>query len=161
MPIVVLVLALVTYAWAMIAYPAFRRAGVVVGIAVVAALAAYFALNEPEDAAAGRRIAPEELAIDEVMIERTIHGATMSGRVLNRSPEYRLRDMTLSLRLRDCGAGLEAECPVIAEASAIARPEVPPGQLRAFTAIFLFDSLPPPGEAQHWEWIVTAIRANP
>lgn len=160
MPIVVLVVVLVAYAWAMIVYPGFRRPGTLAGLAVTAALAAYFALNEPEDVSAGRRIAPEELIIDAVTIERTIRGATMSGRVLNRSPEYRLRDMTLSLRLRECGAGLEAECPIIAEASAIARPEAPPGQLRAFSATFLFNALPPSSEAQHWEWKVTAIRAT-
>lgn len=161
MPIVVLVVVLVAYAWAMIAYPGFRRAGALVGIAVTVALAAYFVMNEPEDTVAGRRIAPEELEIYEVTIQRTIRGATMSGRVLNRSSEYRLRDMTLSLRLRECGAGRESECPVIAEATAIARPEAPPGQLRPFSATFLYDSLPFPSETQHWEWSVIAVRATP
>lgn len=159
MPIIVLVLALLVYSWAMLAYPGFRRPGLALGVAVAVGLGAYFWLSDPEGESAATRIAVDELAIDAVAIERTIRGAALSGRVLNRSPGYRLRDMTLSLRLRDCATDLP-DCPVVAESSAIARPEAPPGQLRDFTATFLFDTLPPAAEGQRWEWAVTEIRAS-
>ncbi len=47
MPIAVLVLALVAYGYAMLSYPEFRRPGLIGGVLVAAALAAYFMLQAP------------------------------------------------------------------------------------------------------------------
>ena len=160
MPIVVLVLALVTYAYAMIAWAPFRRPGLALGAAIALGLAIYFWLAEAETEEAATRITPDDLVLDELAIERTIRGAALSGRVLNRSDRYRLRDMTLTLRLRDCAVDAAADCPVVAESSAIARPDAPPGQLRPFTARFLFDNLPAPAENQRWSWFIVATRAG-
>jgi hypothetical protein len=82
--------------------------------------------------------------------------------VQNGSPEFRLRDMTLGLRLRDCPEP-EADppsCPVIGEAQAIARPDVPPGQLRAFSAHFSFANLPPVAGTLRWDLAIAGTRAT-
>lgn len=163
MPIVVIVLALVAYAYAMIAWPGFRRPGLALGGAIALALALYFWNNASETEEAATRITPADLVLDELAIERTIRGAALSGRVLNSSELYRVQDMTLALRLRDCAIDAAAldECPIVAEDSAIARPNVPPGQARSFTANFLFDDLPPPSESHRWNWSVLGVRATP
>src|SRR5262245_49317043 len=130
MPIAVLVLTLVAYGYVLLAYPELRRPGLIAGGLIVAALALYFWRQEPESTSDGTRIAPEELTLDQLDLERTALGATLTGRVLNGSPAYRLRDVTLTVRLRDCPetAAEPATCPVVGEAEAIARPDVPPGQ---------------------------------
>jgi hypothetical protein len=49
---------------------------------------------------------------------------------------------------------------VIGEADAIARPDVPPGQLRGFSAHFLFTDVPPLTGTLRWDWRITATRAT-
>ena len=152
MPIAVLVLALVAYAAALVAYPGFRRWGIAGGVVAAAGLALYFSRQESEAERAGRRIAPAELTLDLVEVAPTARGATLTGRVRNGSEAYRLRDLTLALRLRDCpaeAAPVEA-CPVIGEAQAIALPDVPPGRIRALSAHFVFTSLLPVVGTLRW-----------
>ena len=162
MAIAVLILALVVYAAGLVAYPGFRRWGIVGGIAVAAGLGFYLMRQEPEAVRAGTRIAAEELTLDQIEVAPTARGATLTGRVRNGSERYRLRELTLALRLRDCpteDAAVES-CPVIGEAMAIARPDAPPGQIRALSAHFLFSSLPPVAGVLRWDWRITAVRAT-
>ncbi len=162
MHIVVLVLALAAYAYALVASPAFRRWGLAGGAVAAAGLAVYFWQTSPETAEAHQRIAPGELTLDRIEVTPSLRGATMTGRVLNGSDRWRLRDMTIAVRLRDCpeAGAAPADCPVIGEASAIARPDVPPGQIRGFTAQFLFANLPEPEGDLEWDWTITATRAT-
>src|SRR5690606_29682119 len=102
MPILILVLALAAYAYAMVVEPGFRRWGLVGGAAVGLGLAVYFWHTSPETSRATLRIAPEEITLDQLAIEPSVRGAVLTGRVLNASPTWRLRDMTIALRLRDC-----------------------------------------------------------
>ena len=46
------------------------------------------------------------------------------------------------------------------ETSAIARPDVPPGQLRAFTAHFVFANLPEPVGSLGWDSRISGTRAT-
>ena len=162
MPLAVLVLALVVYGYALLSYPEFRRPGLIGGALVAAGLAVYFVRNPSESDLAATRIPAEDIVLDELTLERTPNGATLSGRVRNGSDRYRLRDLTLVLRLRDCPTAdtPPAECPVIGEAQAIARPDVPPGQIRALSARFTFDNLPPVTGTLAWDWSIAATRAT-
>jgi hypothetical protein len=160
-PIIVLVLALVAYAFALLAYPEFRRPGLIGGALVAVGLAIYFWQQSPEASRAENRIASEEVALDQLDLERTVRGATLTGRVRNDSDRFRLRDMTLALRLYDCPEGnAPPSCPVIGEAQAIARPDVPPGQLRGFSAHFIFADLPALTGTLRWDWRVVETRAT-
>jgi hypothetical protein len=162
MPIAVLVLTLVAYGYVLLVYPEIRRAALLVGALLAAALAAYFLWATPEAQVAETRIAPEDLTLDHIETERTPRGATVTGRVTNGSERYRLRDMTLVLRLLDCPdpADLPDSCPVIGESTAIARPDVPAGQIRAFTAHFIFSGVPPVVGTFRTELTVTATRGT-
>jgi hypothetical protein len=160
MAVAVLVLALVAWAYAMVAYPEFRRAGSI--MAILAASGLTILLLQGPGESESQRIEPEELVLDRIEVEPTLRGATLSGRVENRSAAYRLREMTLDLSLHDCLAVETpvAECPVIGEGTAIARPDVPPGQIRAFSAHFLLANLPEVAGVLRWDWSVTATRAT-
>ncbi|HRO12626.1 hypothetical protein [Amaricoccus sp.] len=163
MPVAVLVLALVAYGAALVAYPRFRPWGIAAGLAAAAGLALYFTREAPpESERAGTRIAPAELTLDRIEVTPTVRGASLAGRIANGSPRYRLRDVTLKLRLRDCPAEdtPPEACPVIGESTAIARPDVPPGQIRALSAHFGFASLPPVTGTPRWDWEITALRAT-
>ncbi len=162
MPVAVLILVLVAYVLVLILYPEVRRWAVAGGVVAALGLAFYFSREAPEATRAGSRIAPEEVTLDQIDVEQTIRGATLTGRIENGSERYRLRDLTLALRLRDCPAEdtpLES-CPVIGEASAIARPDVPAGQIRALSAHFIFTSLPPVAGTLRWDWRIEEIRAT-
>jgi hypothetical protein len=162
MPIAVLVLALVVYAYALLAYPEFRRWGIAGGVLAAAALAVYLGRQNPESVRSASRIDASEVVLQDLTLDRTPRGATLSGRIRNDSPSYRLRDLTLELRLHDCPDANAAPetCPVIGEATTIARPDVPPGQLRALSAHFIFSDLPPVTGTLGWDWRIARIRAT-
>jgi hypothetical protein len=157
MPIAILVLALVAYALALIAFPGARPLALAAGAIVAAVIAASLLVSRPERIA----IAPSELVLDQIGVERTVRGATVTGRVRNGSA-FRLRDMTLAVRLHDCADPEAAPetCPVIGEGSAIARPDVPAGQIRAFTAHFGLAGVPPVLGTLRWELTVAETRAT-
>lgn len=157
MPIAILVLVLVAYGYVLLAYPQVRKTALIGGAVIAAIVAASLTLSRPEHIA----IAPDSLVLDRIEVERTARGATLTGRVENTSP-WRLRDMTLSLRLHDC-ADPEAEpasCPVIGESTTIARPDVPAGQIRAFSAHFAFSGVPAVAGTLRWEMTVAETRAT-
>lgn len=163
MPIVVLVLALVGYGYALLVLPQARRTLVAGGLVVALALGFYlWRQSPPETERAAMRITPAELTFDQLDLSRSGRGATLTGRVTNGSDRYRLREMSLDLRLRDCPSPEAApeSCPTIGEAAAIARPDVPPGQIRSFSAHFIFANVPPVAGTLRWDWQVTALRAT-
>lgn len=162
MPIAVLILVLVAYAYVMAAYPEYRTPGLVVGGVAAVGLGAYFWLTEPETERATARILAEEVVLDRLALDRSARGATLTGRVVNRSGRFRLREMSIALRLYDCPseAAPEGDCAVIGDAMAIARPDVPPGQVRAFSASYVFANMPPVAGVLRWEWSILGLRAT-
>ena len=158
MPIAVLVAAVASYAYALLARPRFRVWGIGLGLLAGIALALYLHFGGPSRP----DIPPEALVIDLLDLTRTPRGADLTGRVQNTSPDYRLLDMTLRLRLHDCPApGMTTtDCPVIGESTAIARPDAPPGQIRGLSASFVFANLPPLLGTLSWDWEVVDTRAG-
>lgn len=163
MPIAVLVLFLVGYGYALVMLPRARLPLAVAGVLIGLGIGAYlWQEGPPEGERATTRIAASELAFDQIDLARSGRGATLTGRVINGSDRYRLREMAIDLQLRDCPAPetpLEA-CPTIGDASAIARPDVPPGQVRGFAAHFVFADVPPVEGTLRWDWHVTGLRAT-
>jgi hypothetical protein len=153
---------LVAYGYALLSYPEFRRPGLIGGALVAAGLAVYFVRNPSESELAATRIPAEDVALDGLSLERTPNGARLAGRVRNDSDSFRLRDLTLVLRLRDCPTAdtPPAGCPAIGEAQAIARPDVPPGQIRALSAHFTFSNLPPVTGTLAWDLSIAATRGT-
>jgi hypothetical protein len=162
MPIAILILTLVAYGYALLSFPEFRRWGLAGGAVAALALGLYFALGSSEATRATQRIAASQLVIDQLALTRTVRGATLTGRVQNGSPDARLRELTLTLRLRDCPKADTPvpDCPVIGESQAIARPDAPPGQIRALSAHFLFSDLPAVTGTLRWDWAIAGIRAT-
>ena len=170
MPIAVLILVLAAYVYVLVAVPDWRRGGLLIGALAAAGLGVYFWLSEPEGQRAAARIAPSELVLSELELTPTPRGRTLRGRVENTSPSFRLREMTVTLTLRDCppdsgpdaepDAGPDTHCPVIAQSSALVRVDVPPDQLRAFSAPFVFPAIPAVLGELRWEHAIAGTRAT-
>jgi hypothetical protein len=162
MPIAVLILVLAAYVYVLVAVPEWRRGGLLLGALAAAGLGIYFWLAEPEPERAAARIAPSELVLTELDLTDTPRGRTLRGRVENTSPRFRLREMTVTLTLRDCpaDAGPDTHCPVIAQSSALVRVDVPPGQLRGFSAPFVFPDMPAVLGELRWEHAIEGTRAT-
>lgn len=162
MPIVFLALVAAAYAYAMVALPRFRVPGLALGALICLALALYVWRTDPEAAAARVRIAPSELTLDQLSLRQVGRGAALQGRVMNGSSAFRLREMTLTLRLRDCPAedAEPASCPIIGESTATARPDAPPGQIRGFDALFVFANVQAVTGVLRWDWEIAETRAT-
>ncbi len=162
MPIAILILVLAAYVYVLAAVPEWRRGGLVLGALAAAGLGAYFWFSEPEAERAAARIPPSGLVLGTLELTPTPRGWTLRGRVENTSPAFRLREMTVRLTLRDCptDAGADTHCPVIAQSSALVRVDVPPGQLRAFSAPFVFPDMPPVLGELRWEHAIEGTRAT-
>lgn len=161
MPIAILVLGLVAFGYALIRWPAARVPGFVSAVLLAAILGFTATRQKPEAALVATRISADQLTLDQIAFDRTPRGATVTGRVTNGSPTYRLRDMTLLLRLHDCPGDTPRDaCPVIGEARAIARPDVPATQIRAFTAHFGFAGVPPVAGRLDWDMTIVETRAT-
>jgi hypothetical protein len=91
MPVAVLILVLVAYLLGLILYPEVRRWAVAGGVVVAIGLAFYFSREAPEATRAESRIAPEEVTLDQIDVEQSIRGATLTGRIENGSESGCLR----------------------------------------------------------------------
>lgn len=135
MPVAVLIVVIALYIYALVAAPRYRVPGAIAGVLILAGLGWYFFASPSQTERAATLVSVEDLTLDGLDLERTIRGATLSGRVANAAETAHLREMTITVRLFDCeleDTALE-ECATIGESAAIARVDVPPGQLRGFS----------------------------
>lgn len=162
MPVAILILVIAAYVYALAVLPQYRLAGLIAGALAAAALGWYLFLTPSVREIESNRISRDELRLDLLLLEDTARGATLSGRVENLAPAARLREMTLTLSLHDCPpeAPNPAACPVIAEAEALSRVDVPPGQIRGFEAHFVFPNRPPITGVLRWDHRITALLAT-
>ena len=163
MPIAVLVLALVAYGYALLAYPEFRRPGLIGGALIAPVLGALLLA-----AGAGgdpRRQPHRPRASSPRPARRRADGARRhpDRPRPQRLRRFRLRDMTLALRpprlpRPPTPAG---DCPVIGEAQGH-RParRARPARSARFSAHFLFAGVPPVAGTLRWDWRIAATRAT-
>lgn len=149
MPVAVVILAILGFLYLLISQPNYRKLIIGGGIVTVLLITVLVILNPSESAYRTTRIAPEELIIDQLEYAPTLRGATITGRVQNTSPIGHVREIVLDMRLYDCPPDYTelTECLITGDATAIARPDIPPLQTRGFTVQFLFsDTLPLSGK---------------
>lgn len=120
--------------------------------AVIAALIWYLRFGEPGGEGL---IGPGELRLENLaMIHQYRNSYRMTGRLVNTSPEYALRSVTLTITASDC----TADCIVIGEASRNISVEIPPGQARDVVDQFIFPRFSLQGELR-WSHQLSEIQA--
>ncbi|MBD3626146.1 MAG: hypothetical protein HUJ24_12410 [Rhodobacteraceae bacterium] len=130
---------------------------------VMAALLAFVVWDELiRDQANPNEMTLDQLALTELAIEQDERFVRVSGRAENLSEGHRLREFRLLATLHDCPAAESAftDCQVIAQDDGIARVDIPPGQVRAFSAVFSFRDVPELQGVPIWDYELTALRAT-
>jgi len=149
------------YIYILLRVPHLRLAGGIVAAALLGGLSYYLLATDPEPRAEMRRIDVVEVTLSDVDLEIGVRTSELSGRVVNGSENFNMTGVLLNVKLFDCPTADSSlsECYTIGEDSGEARVTVPPGQLRSFTASFLFVSLPEIIGEFRWTYEVIGIRA--
>lgn len=141
MPILLGLLALTIVVGAMVQWPKLRMPGGITLAVVAVAVVALFQINPRYDIP---EITPQQVILSDVTFVQDPRLTTVQGRVANTSDTAILAKFTLQTQLHDCPtATLSDTCIVIGENRTTIYPDVPAGQVRAFTATLRFMNLPP------------------
>lgn len=156
---IVLVIALGLLFGALIVAYGYRHSMLFV-MAVVAALIAglvwYLRFGDPLGSGL---IGPEELQLNNLeMTQQYRSSYRMTGRLVNKSPEYALRRVTITITASDCTAGGD-DCIVIGEAERTISVDIPPRQARDVVEQYVFRRFSLQGELQ-WSHTLSEIKAE-
>ncbi len=162
MPVAALVLVILLYVYLLISKRELRKPLLAGGVVAMLLVLILTLLVPSESTNRTTRVSLDDLTIDELILTRTERGATISGRMQNGSSNGHIREVVIDMRLFDCAPGHQDldDCLIIGDASAIARPSIPPGQTRGFTAQFLFSNLPVLSGELAWTLTPAEIRAT-
>lgn len=121
---------------------------------LIAALVWYLRFDEPAD-----RITPRELQLNNLELTQQYRSSyRMTARLVNTSPEYALRRVTIKITASDCDPGGD-DCIVIGEAERMLTVDIPPGQARDVVEQYVFPRFSLQGELR-WSHTLTEIRAE-
>lgn len=139
----------------------FRKfALVIVGLGAAAGFVIY-ANEERKEKLALSRIRPAELKFEGVTLKPDYSGYTLSGRLINGSAQYTLKQVTLKVTMRDCSGESERNCLIIGESNEYVHLGVPPGQARDFNELVYFSggALKPRGRLV-WDYSVVEVKGE-
>lgn len=161
MQIAVIFLAVAGFFYILYTYPRLRLAGGLVMASAIAGLTFYLVVTDPEPQVELGRITTDEIILSDLILDLGVRTSSLTGRVVNGSAEYVLSGVSLDVRVYDCPADDTPldQCFTIGEDDGYARVTVPPGQLRDFSAVFLFNNLPEITGVLRWDHTITALRA--
>ncbi|NMG42866.1 hypothetical protein GPA22_03830 [Aromatoleum toluvorans] len=118
--------------------------------------------SELEQSRSLSRIAISELAFENVALKPEYSGYKLSGRIMNNSTNYTLKQVKLVVTMQDCtGATGSQNCITIGESSEYLYLGIPPVQARDFEepVYFAGRGLNPKGHLQ-WSYSVSEIRGE-
>ncbi|MBB5515862.1 hypothetical protein FHS89_001882 [Rubricella aquisinus] len=151
-------LALTIVLAAMVQRPRLRVPGAVFLGAVGIAAVVTFQINPRYDLP---DLSADQIVLSDIVFEQDPRLTTVTGRVSNLSEEAILARFTLDTRLLDCPeATVSAACVVIGEDRTAVYPDVPPGQVRGFTATLRFVNLPPIAGVLVWDAQLAEVSAR-
>jgi hypothetical protein len=134
------------------------RHSMLIGMAVLAVLIAalvwYLRFGDPQGS---DLLSRDELRLENMeMTAQYRNSYRMTGRLVNLSPDFALRRVTITITASDCTNG--DDCIVIGEAKRIFSVDVPPGQARDVVDQYVFPRFSPRGELQ-WQHELMEIQA--
>lgn len=149
------------YIYILFRMPELRIAGSIIAFVLIGGLGFYMFTVPPEPQVESNRITIEEITLEALTLTLDPRTASLKGRAINGSAKYTLTGIEIDVKLYDCPDEEVAftECFTIGEDDGYARLTAPPGQLRDFTATFLFNNLPEVMGVLRWEHTITGTRA--
>lgn len=155
---IVLVIAVGLLVGALIVTYGYRHSMLIVMAVLAALIAALVWYLRFADAPGSDMISPEELRLTNLeMTQQYRSSYRMTGRLVNRSPDYELRSVTIRITASDCANG--DDCIVIGEAERRISVEIPPRQARDVVEQYVFRRLSPEGELR-WRHTLSEIKAR-
>jgi len=156
---IVLVIVLGLLVGALIVTYGYRHSMIIVMAALAALIAAlvwYLRFSEPQGTGL---IDAEQLKLRNLQMTRQYRSSyRMTGRLVNRSPDYAVRSVTITITASDCTDGTR-DCIVIGEAERIIPVDIPPGQARDIVEQYVFSRFSLQGELK-WSHTLSEIRAQ-
>jgi len=153
---IALVIALGLLVGALIITYGYRHSMLIVMVvlaAVIAALVWYLRFGDPQGAGL---IQPSELQLTNLDMTRQYRSSyRMTARLVNRSPDYALRSVTITITASDC----TDDCIVIGEAERTINVDIPPRQARDIAEQYVFSRFSLQGELR-WRHGLSEIRAE-
>lgn len=123
--------------------------------AVIAVLVWYLRFGNPEGAGL---VGPEELQLNNLEMSHQYRSSyRMSARLVNNSPEYTVRSVTITITASDC-QNEGRDCIAVGEQRRQIPVEVPPGQARDIVEQYVFSRFVLQGELQ-WRTELSGIQA--
>lgn len=124
--------------------------------AVIAALVWYLRFG---DLQGSELISPGELRLNNMeMTQQYRTSYRMTGRLVNSSPDYALKRVTITITASDCTDGGD-DCIVIGESDRIITVDIPPRQARDITEVYVFPRFELQGELR-WRHALSEIQAR-
>ena len=163
MPIAIIFLFVAGSLAVAILYPHLRVIAFAILLVFGAIFGVYILTNESEVDRAASRIPVEDLTLTDLELTYEPRFSAISGRVLNKSDQYRLRSFDIQVTLYDCDTAEQAleSCAIIAEDSGPARMDVPPGQTRNFRGVLDLRTETVAKNVSRWDYQILNITATP
>lgn len=146
----------------LVVFPGFRKfVGVLIAIAAVMG-GIYYLQDEHEKKLSLSRIRVSETTLEDMELKKEYGSYHITGRIKNNSEMYTLRELVLTVTMRDCSGEARPEnCITIGESNPRTYLTIPPGQARDFEMGVYF-----PGDGPHpknrgvWDYSISEIRAE-
>lgn len=156
---IVLVIALGLLVGALIVTYGYRHSMMIVMAilaAVIAALVWYLRFGDPQGAGL---LSSADLQLNNLEMTRQYRSSyRMTGRLVNGSPDYALRSVTITITASDCTED-GSDCIVVGEAQRTISVDIPPRQARDIVEQYVFPRFSLQGELR-WSHALSEIRAE-
>jgi hypothetical protein len=139
---------------------------VLAGVLVVVLVVVLVAVNEQDEqerVASRSRVAPQEVELSDMRLERTPYDSSyrsyqLTGRIKNLSNAFNIDSIQLRIVLNDCVAA--SDCSTVGDRTEDISVSVPPRQTRGIDQTISFSAVPPFRGAFVWSYSIAEIRAQ-
>jgi hypothetical protein len=143
--------------------PRFGKALLVLAGVLVVVLVAVNEQDEQERVASRSRVAPQEVELSDMRLERTPYDSSyrsyqLTGRIKNLSNAFNIDSIQLRIVLNDCVAA--SDCSTVGDRTEDISVSVPPRQTRGIDQTISFSAVPPFRGAFVWNYSIAEIRAQ-
>lgn len=139
----------------------FRLVALIMCAIALLGIGAVMAFSWLGQLASHSRIAPSELAFENVTLEPSYGDYSLKGRVVNHSDHYALESVEVLVTMNDCPSMVYSrDCVAIGQDNTYIFANVPPGQARDFSDPVIFSEPLDPKGRLVWNYSISQITAH-
>lgn len=139
-----------------------RKPALALGLGVLIAGVSIYVYNERQERQETTRITASEIGLENVELRPTFRSSyDFVGTLKNKSEQYRIDGIDITVTLRDCSSKDKTSCTVIGQASGYTGIAVPPQASRDLVVSLHFGGDQPRAKGHFaWDYAITAITAK-